>query len=252
MRPQPGRSRRGARPSLPPRRGLLTAALATAGSWLLEPAEPRPEPEPPVATGSRPVVSVFGLAPRCGATTLARGLGAELAGRSEGACAVSGSGPAGGIPLGTPAAARLARALAELAPGRPRASGRLCLLEADDPLELADLARALAPLVLDAGRAPGGAHASVADSVVLVAAHSVEPSLALAVAATVSRVAPRPLVVLNRPKRSGDAADRWADAADLVVPDSRTGAQLAMSGREPRGAFGRGVAELADLCEVAA
>ncbi len=81
---------------------------------------------------------------------------------------------------------------------------------------------------------------------------SVEPSLALAVAATVSRVAPRPLVVLNRPKRSGDAADRWADAADLVVPDSRTGAQLAMGGREPRGAFGRGVAELADLCEVAA
>ena len=36
------------------------------------------------------------------------------------------------------------------------------------------------------------------------------------------------------------------------MPESRTGAQLAMGGREPRGAFGRGVAELADLCEVPA
>lgn len=240
------------RPSPAQRRGLLTAALATAGAWLVEPAEPSPKPEARVAPGSHPVITVFGLAPRCGATTLARALGAELARRSEGACAVSGSGPAGAIPLGTPAAARLARALAELAPGRPRASGRLCLLEADDPLELADLARGLAPLVLDAGRAPGGAHASVADRVVLVAGPGVEPSLALAVAATVSRVASQPLVVLNRPRRSGEAVDRWADAADLVIPDSRTAAQLAMGGREPRGGFGRGIAALADLCEVPA
>jgi hypothetical protein len=114
------------------RRGRLATAVAAAGAWLLEPADPaapRPEPEPPVAVGPRPVISVFGLAPRCGATTLARALGAELAGRcGEGACAVSGAGTAGAIPLGTPAAARLARALAEIAPGRPRASGRLCLL----------------------------------------------------------------------------------------------------------------------------
>jgi len=239
-----------ARPA--PRRGLLTAALATAGSWLLEPAEPQVEPEPPVAAGPSPVVAVFGLAARCGATTVARGLGAELAGRShDGACAVSGSGAAGAIPLGTPAAARLARALAALTPTRPRASGRLCLLESDDPLGLADLARGLAPLVLDAGRAPGGAHASVADRVVLVAGPGVEPSLALAVAGTVSRVAARPLVILNRPRRTGDGAERWAEAADLVLPESRTAAQLAMGGREPRGAFGRGVAELADLCETA-
>lgn len=231
----------------------MTAALATAGAWLLEPAEPRPEPEPepPVATGPRPVVAVFGLASRCGATTLARALGAELAARSQdGACAVSGSGPAGAIPLGTPAAARLARALAELAPGRPRASGRLCLIEADDPLELADLARGLAPLVLDAGRAPGGAHASVADRVLLVAGPGVEPSLASAVAATVSRVASRPLVVLNRPRRANRTPDRWEETADLVLPESRTAAQLAMGGREPRGSFGRAVGELADLCEA--
>jgi hypothetical protein len=248
-------SRPGARPQRRSAagRGPLTAALATAGSWLLEPAEPQPEPEPPVATGSRPVVSVFGLAPRCGATTISRALGAELAIRSgDGACAVSGSGPAGAIPLGTPAAARLARALAELAPGRPRASGRLCLIEADDPLELADLARGLAPLVLDAGRAPGGAHASVADRVLLVAGPGVEPSLAVAVAATVSRVASRPLVVLNRPRRADGSPDRWEEAADLVLPDSRTAAQLALGGREPRGSFGRAVGELADLCEVLA
>ncbi len=237
------------------RRSLVATALAAAGSWLLEPIEPgeaQPEPEPPVATGKRPVVSVFGLAPRCGATTLARALGAELAGRSgDGACAVSGSGPVGAIPLGTPAAARLARALTGLAPGRPRASGRLCLLEANDPLELADRARGLAPLVLDAGRAPGGAHASVADRVVLVAGPGVEPSLARAVAATVGRVASRPLVALNRPRRAGDAAPQWGEAADLVLPDSRTAAQLALGGREPRGPYGRAVVELADLCEVA-
>ena len=236
------------------RNGLVATALAAAGSWLLEPAEPaapRPEPDPPPAAGPRPVVSVFGLAPRCGATTLARALGAELASRSGvGACAVSGAATAGAIPLGTPAAARLARALADLAPGRPRASGRLCLLEATDPLALADLARGLAPLVLDAGRAPGGAHASVADRVVLVAGPGVEPSLALAVSATVARVTERPLVALNRPRRTAEATARWGDAADLTLPDSRAAAQLAMGGREARGAFGRAVAELADLCEV--
>ena len=231
----------------------MATALATAGSWLLEPAEPRLEPEPPVAAGPRPVVAVFGLARRCGATTVSRALGAELAARSsDGACAVSGSGPAGAIPLGTPAAARLARALAELAPGRPRASGRLCLLEAEDPLALAEVARGLAPLVLDAGTAPGGAFASVADRVILVAGHGVEPSLACAVAASVSRVASRPLVVLGRSRRFAGDEDRWGNRADLRLPESRAGAQLALGGREPRGALGRGVAELVDLCEVGA
>jgi hypothetical protein len=91
----------------------------------------------------------------------------------------------------------------------------------------------------------------VADRVVLVAGPGVEPSLALAVAATVARVASRPLVALNRPRRAADAPARWAKAADLVVPDSRAAAQLAMGGREPRGAFGRAVADLADLCQVA-
>ena len=237
----------------PRRGGLAAAALASASSWLLEPAEPRLVPEPPVADRPRPVVAVFGLAKRCGATTVARALGAELAARSgEGACAVSGSGPAGAIPLGTPAAVRLARALAELAPGRPRASGRLCLLEAEDPLALADVARGLAPLVLDAGTAPGGAFASVADRVILVAGPAVEPSLAWAVAASVSRVAARPLVVLSRSRCGGGEEDRWGDRADLRLSESRAGAQLALGGREPRGALGRAVGELADLCEVGA
>jgi len=193
------------------------------------------------------------LAPRCGATTVSRALGAELAARSrDGACAVSGSGPAGAIPLGTPAAARLARAFAELAPGRPRASGRLCLLEADDPLALADLARGLAPLVLDAGTAPGGAFASVADRVILVAGPDVEPSLVWAVAASVARVAACPLVVLSRSRRAVGEEDRWGDRADLRLPESRAGAQLALGGREPRGALGRAVGELADMCRLSA
>lgn len=239
--------------SAPRRRGFAATALATASSWLLEPPEPRLEPELLVSGHPRPVVAVFGLARRCGATTVARALGAELAARSgDGACAVSGSGPAGAIPLGTPAAARLARALAELAPGRPRASGRLCLLEAEDPLALADVARGLAPLVLDAGKAPGGAFASVADRVLLVAAPAVEPALALAVAASVSRVAARPLVVLSRSRRGDAEEDRWGDQADLRLAESRAGAQLALGGRDPRGALGRAVGELADLCELRA
>jgi hypothetical protein len=235
------------------RRGLLASALAAAGSWLVEPREPIPGSEPPRSAGPHPIVAVFGLARRCGATTVARALGAELAARSLlGACAVSGTGPAGAIPLGTPAAVRLARALAELAPGRPRASGRLCLLEADDPLLLGDLARGLAPLVLDAGTAPGGALASLADRVVLVSVPAGEPALAAAVAHSVARVSSEPLVVLNRSRSLGGPEERWGRRAHLCLPESRTGAQLALGGRERRGPLGRAVAELADLCEPAA
>jgi len=233
------------------RRGLVATALAAAGSWLLEPAEPRPAPDSPPAVGPRPVVAVFGLARRCGATTLARALGAELASRTpEGACAVAGTDPPGAIPLGTPAAGRLARALAAFSATRPRPCGRLCLLDPRDPLSLADVVRDLAPLVLDAGTAPGGAFASVADRVVLVASPAVEPALATAVAASVSRVAARPLVVLSRAP-GGEGSGSWSARADLVVPEARAGAQLALGGRDPRGALGRALCELADRCEAA-
>jgi hypothetical protein len=229
------------------RRGLLAAALARVEDFLLEPAEPARE-DSPGPNLRRPVIAVFGLARRCGATTVARALAAELAARDGGAAAVSSPASAAGIPLASPAAARLAKAMADLPHARTRAVGRLCLVEGPSPVELVDAARLLAPLVLDAGSEQvGGAAAAVADHVVLVAGSAVEPALATVVCGCLSRVGPQPLVVLNRAE--GDSS--WKDHARLELPESRMGAQLGLGGREPRGALGRAVAELADLCKEA-
>jgi hypothetical protein len=227
-------------------RGFLAAALARVEAFLLEPAEPLREDDSPPSSLHHPVIAVFGLARRCGATTAARALAAELAARDGGAAAVSSPVPAAGIPLASPAAARLARALADVPHARTRAVGRLCLVEGPSPLELADAARLQAPLVLDAGSEQvGGAAAAVADHVVVVGAPALEPALAAVTSACLARVGPRPLVVLNR--ADGDA--RWDGRAALQLPESRMGAQLALGGREPRGVLGRAVAELADICE---
>jgi len=227
------------------RGGLLATALARVEDFLLEPAEPRLE-ESPASSLRRPVVAVFGLARRCGATTVARALAAELAARDAGAAAVSSPMPAAGIPLASPAAVRLAKAVAEVPHARTRAVGRLCLVEGPSPAELADAARLHAPLVLDAGSEQvGGAAAAVADHVVLVATPAVEPALATVVSGCLARVGPPPLITLNR----AEAADGWEARAALSLPEGRMGAQLALGGREPRGALGRAVAELADLCE---
>ena len=59
----------------------IAAALAAAGAWLLDPAEPA-RPETLTAPAAlRPVVAVFGLAHGCGTTVVARALAAELARR---------------------------------------------------------------------------------------------------------------------------------------------------------------------------
>ncbi|HEY1356905.1 MAG TPA: hypothetical protein VGF21_01240 [Thermoleophilaceae bacterium] len=229
------------------RGGLLATALARVEEFLLEPAEPvldEPSPRPGL---ERPVVAVFGLARRCGATTVARGLAAELAARDGGAAAVSSPVSAAGIPLASPAAARLAKSMADVPHARTRAVGRLCLVDGPSPAELADAARLQAPLVLDAGSEQvGGAAAAVADHVVLVGTPAVEPALSEVVSASLARVGPVPIVALNRAAVEGDG---WAGRAALELPDSRMGAQLALGGREPRGGLGRAVAELADLCE---
>jgi hypothetical protein len=227
-------------------RGFLATALARVEDFLLEPAEPAREEHPPAAGLRRPVIAVFGLARRCGATTVARALAAELAARDGGAAAVSSPVVAAGIPLASPAAARLARAMADVPHARTRAVGRLCLVEGPSPAELADAARLEVPLVLDAGSEQvGGAAAAVADHVVLVAVPSVEPALASVVCGSLARVGPQPLVVLDR----ADGRSGWDGRAALELPESRMGAQFALGGREPRGALGRAVAELADLCE---
>jgi hypothetical protein len=232
----------------PPR--PIAAALAAAGAWLLEPARPKPAQAltaPPVL---RPVVAVFGLARGCGTTVVARALGAELARRDAfGAAAVHCDARPAGIPLATPAASRLAAALADVTGVSARASGRLCLIggaSGEDPAVVVDAARHVAPLVLDAGAASlGGAAAALADEVVVVAAPSVEPSLAAVAADCLDR---EPVVVLNRAAAPPEIG-RWSGRIVYPLPQSRMGAQLALSGREPRGALGEAVAELADRIE---
>lgn len=234
-------------------RGLVSAALARAESWLLDPAgtpPPRPllAPRPrPVAPQPRPVVAVMGLAPRCGASAVARALAVELGARDPyRAAAVSAKALPGGLPLATPAAARLARALAGRLAERPRPVGRLCLAAGEEgEADLADATRYLAPLVLDCGCGPAPAlAASLADRTVLVASPAVQPALAAVAAAAVARHGPEPVVVLNR--SAGGRA--WEGRAALELPESRASARLALAGRHPPGAFGAAVAELADRC----
>jgi hypothetical protein len=227
-------------------RGLLATALARVEDFLLEPAEPVREERSPAPGLRRPVIAVFGLARRCGATTVARALAAELAARDGGAAAVSSPVSAAGIPLASPAAARLARALADVPHARTRAVGRLCLVEGPSPLDLADALRLDAPLVLDAGSEQvGGAAAAVADHVVIVGVPALTPALASVVGGCLARVGPQPLVILNR----AQADPAWEGRVALELPESRMGAQFALGGREPRGALGRAIAELADACE---
>jgi hypothetical protein len=120
-------------------------------------------------------------------------------------------------------------------------------VEGTDELMLADVARLHAPVVLDAGASLGGAPAAIADRVVLVGTAGVEPALAGVAAACLARVGAEPVTVLNRARED---EGRWARRTAVELPDSRLGAQLALSGREPRGELGRAVATLADLCEA--
>jgi hypothetical protein len=250
-------------------RGFVAGALTTAGAWFVEPAEP--VPESPLGAPARPrtVVAVFGLAPGCGATVVARALAAELAARdASGTAAVACEVRTSGIPLATPAASRLARALEDLPRAATRAVGRLCLIEGADQLTLAESSRRVAPLVLDAGSASlGGAPASLADQTVLVASPAVEPALARVAAECLARVGAESIMVLNRARADGYPArpqsvgeidgepalapcdPRFTESEFLRLPDSRLGAQLALGGREARGELGRAVATLADLCE---
>jgi hypothetical protein len=235
-------------------RRVLAAAAAQIENFFLEPAEPEPAAAALVAPAPvlpprtpeapRPVVTVFGLARRCGATMVARALAAELAIRDlAGAAAVASAAPVGGVPLATPAAGRLAGVLEDVPGARTSALGRLCLVEGAREDALARVARHFAPLVIDAGGlGVDGAAATVADRVLLVVRPGVEPALARAAAECVPRTGPEPLVVMNL--AAGDGP--------LRLPDSRMGAQLALGGRQARGALGRAIAALADRCEVAA
>ena len=229
------------------RDGVVASALAAATDWLIEPAEQAGPDRSPAPLEARPVVAVVGLAKRCGATTVARAVAAELAGRDPaGACAVTSSAALATLPLGLPAAARLTRTLSPLFAGRARACGRLCLVEAPDRPRLADAVRYTAPLVLDVeDPADASAAAVLADHVLLVGSPATEPALAAVLGESLKRVGPDPMHVLNR---AGRDAERWEGRSDAELPDSRMGAQLALAGREPRGQLGRAVAELVNRC----
>jgi hypothetical protein len=233
-------------------RGFVTGALAAAGSFLLEPAVPQPDIPSEAPSVLRPVVAVFGLARGCGVTVVARALAVELATRdAAGTAAVHCDARAAGIPLATPAAARLAKALADVPGADTRAVGRLCLVAGAERAALADTARHFAPLVMDAGSASlGGAPAALADRVVVVATATIEPALASVAVECLGRLGCEPIVALNRaPSRYAEGPPAsWAGRATLQLPESRMGAQLTLGGREARGDLGRAIAELADMC----
>jgi hypothetical protein len=265
-----------------PRRGRLQGLLAAAGSFLLDPPDAMEAPcaadsveatfprglrdeasaDPLAPAATRPVIAVFGLAGGCGATVVSRALASELAARdASGTAAVACEARPGGPPLATKAAARLARALEDL-PGGARALGRLCLLRGADPSSLSNALRGLAPLVIDAGSSSlGGAPACVADRTLIVTTPAIEPTLGRVAIECVARVGPEPTLVMNRARRADELAEargteppgapgqtlRLGEA--IALPESRLGAQLALSGREARGGLGRAVARLVDSWE---
>lgn len=230
-------------------RRLAASALAAAADWLVEPAEAVEGAASGLAPPrARSVIVVVGLSVRCGATTVARALGAQLASRDpDGACAVTSAIPCGAMPLGLPAAARLTRALSPLVRGTARACGRLCLIEGIDPAAAVASVAYLAPLVIDVdARAEASGAAAIADHVVLVGSPCTEPALAALVGQSLQRVGPAPVTVLNR---AGAGGGSWADRGAMELPESRMGARFALAGREPRGGFGEAVEELTDRCQ---
>jgi hypothetical protein len=229
-----------------PGRRLAAAALARVEAFLLEPIEAGPRP---TAITLRPVVAVVGLGGRCGTTTIARALAGELARRDPaGAAAVAGARGGGPLAPGGWHARTLARAVGPGAGERVRAAGRLCLVEDGEPGPLADRVRHLAPLVIDVGHGePAGVAVSLADHVVAVATPGTEPALADAVAASLGRIGPRPLVALNRADDGGGDLERWDGRAAAMLGRSALGARLALAGRGS-GGLGDGLDQVAESC----
>src|SRR5205085_2096272 len=172
---------------------------------------------------ARPVIAVVGLAPGCGATTLARALAATLARRDHsGVAIVASAHEAEGSHLATRPAVRLASKHPSAC-----AAGRLCLTSLDAAAQLTHFA----PLVLDL-RSGDTTHAALAHTAILVAPGDTEPALAELAARTLnaltvvtstddpSRWEERPLPVLPRharrlpaPVRAGPPAPRRAEPA---------------------------------------
>ena len=231
----------------PRRGGFVAATLARVEEWLLDPVD-----APDVAGTNEPldppVVAVVPLAPGCGGTTVARGLAATFAARTAlGAAIVCGPSGSVALALSTSGAGRLARAVEDFVDGPRRVSGRLCLVEADARIARAAALRNQATLVIEVPYGEDASEAAaLADVTVLVAGPRTEPSLAAVVGASLARSGPDPIVVSGRPGED-DRAPLGEDTIDM--PDARLASRIALAGREPPGALGIALAELADRCE---
>ena len=234
----------------------------------LRPARPRRRgpPDPPFVQGARPLVAVFGLAGGCGATVVARAVAAELAARdASGTAAVACESRPGGLPLATKAASRLARALEDL-PGGARALGR----SVPAARRRARLARRRPPRsrpardrrrLVVARRRPGvhrGPHADSHDAGDRADARARrnrmrgpgrpgadardEPGRHADDLIGAARATP----ASPTPRSAGPGAAHDYAGPAVALPESRFGAQLALGGREARGALGRAIAGLVD------
>jgi hypothetical protein len=252
------------------RGGWLSALVAQVSDWVFEEVEETVEPRS-AQLEPQPVVAVVAAAPRAGASTVARLLAAEMAGRGSGAAVVVASTAPRRHAPPSRAAIRVATALAGVGPVHP--VGRLCVVPrgAGDPSDapsgaaraadasgadpgpararidriaaMTNAARYLAPVVLDLPADGSGAGiAALVDRVVVVGAGSAEPALLDAVAGVVGGDAIR---VANRIVDPGD----WAERADFVLPDSRVGVRAAALGTRAIGSLGAGMHALADALE---
>lgn len=231
------------------RGGIVAATLVRVEGWLLEPVESTVA-EPAAPPDAPPIVAVVPLAPRCGGTTVARGLAATLAARgAPGAAIVCGPSGSVALALSTSGAARLARAVSGFVDAPYRVSGRLCLVEGDARIARAAALRNQCALVVEVpyGRDASEA-AALADVTVLVAGADTEPALAAVVGATLARTGPEPIVVAWRAAEEGASGP----GAAIELPDARLASRIALAGREPPGALGASLAGLADSCEEAA
>lgn len=233
----------------PRRGGLVATTLARVEEWLLDPVEQVDAP-PAAPPAQPPIVAVVPLAPRCGGTTVARGLAATFATRATlGAAIVCGPSGSVSLALSTAGATRLARAVGDFVDAPHRVSGRLCLVEADARIARAAALRNQSALVVEVPHGDDASEAAaLADVTVLVAAGSTEPSLATVVGASIARCGPEPIVVTSR---VGIDDQPWPDSAAIAMPDARLASRIALAGREPPGALGAALAELADRCERA-
>jgi hypothetical protein len=223
-----------------------------AVAWLLHPPSPGPVPvapsrlelapvEPPPGP-PRPVVAVLGLAPRAGASTIARALAARLAAHDpDGAAVLHTPHPPRAAPAGA-AATRLARGLTAMGVAEVRPAGRLAVVRAAEPLASV-VALDAAPVVADVGHGtPAEGVVALADHVALVFPPDLEPALCLAVEAALRAAGHAVTPVLNR--ALAEPPEEIAHA--VVVPEARLAAQLTLACRDPRGRLGRAVGELAE------